>query len=155
MGKTHNERFLAFFERVEALGVPEAPLKESNLSMPQIALLASVARQPGSHAQEVAEALGLSAPTVSVGLRKLEDEGWLRRETDPDDARAIRLFLTDKAMALVKKVRQMRRQKAAQILGALSVAEREELLKLLEKAATQLETKEGIPRTHLQGDKQQ
>lgn len=38
----------------------------------------------------------LKAPTVSVLLRRMEQEGYVRRATDPDDRRAVRISLTEK-----------------------------------------------------------
>ena len=38
----------------------------------------------------------LKAPTVSVLLRRMEAEGYVKRETDANDRRAVRVFLTEK-----------------------------------------------------------
>lgn len=141
MSDSYHERFLRIFQRIERLDFQQAPLKGLNLSMPQAALLRCIARNPGSHAQEVAEAMGLTAPTVSVGLRKLEEDGWLRREPDPEDGRAMLHYLTDQAADVMLAIRKFRQQKAAEFLGALTRDERERLLSLLEKAFNRLENK--------------
>ena len=139
MSSQHNERFLALFDRIEAMGMRNAPIKRFNMSLPQIGLLGAIARQPGSHAQALASELGVTAPTVSVGLRKLEEEGWVRREADPQDGRAMCHYLTEKAHTAVKAVKQHRRQKVAAFLNVLDEAEQDQLLTLLEKAFRQIE----------------
>jgi DNA-binding MarR family transcriptional regulator len=141
MSQTIHERFLALFDRMEATGIRDAPLKRFNMSLPQIGLLATIARQPGSHAQALATALGVTPPTVSVGLRKLEEEGWVRREPDPQDGRAMCHFLTEKAQQAVRMVKRHRRQRVARFLEALSEGEQDQLLGLLEKALKHLDNK--------------
>lgn len=139
MNQTPYERFLALFDRLEAMGMREAPLKRFNMSLPQIGLLSAIARHPGSHAQQVAVMMGITAPTVSVGLRKLEEEGWLRREPDPQDGRAMCHFLTDKAQQAVRMVKRHRRKKVAAFLDGLNDQEQDQLLNLLEKALSRLD----------------
>ena len=142
MNLTHQERFIGIFRRLEGLEMQNAPIKQLKLSMPQIALMRCLARMPGSHAQEVAEAMGLTAPTISVSLRKLEEEGWLHREPDPDDGRAMRHYLTEKALEAIEAVKQFRQDKVAEFLTSLTTTEQEQLLALLEKALSRLETKQ-------------
>ena len=49
---------------------------------------------------ELAGETRLKPPTVSVALKRMETEGYVRRVTDPEDMRAVRVFLTDKGKAL-------------------------------------------------------
>lgn len=42
----------------------------------------------------------LRPPTVSVELKRLEEEGYIRRESDPDDMRAMRVYFTEKGRQL-------------------------------------------------------
>ena len=44
----------------------------------------------------VADHLRVSAPQVTALVGKLQAGGWLQKETDPDDSRAVSLTLTDK-----------------------------------------------------------
>ncbi|MCA9649982.1 MAG: MarR family transcriptional regulator [Myxococcales bacterium] len=54
------------------------------------------ARRPLT-ARELAEHQGLSQPTIGRFVRALETEGWVSREVDPQDARAILIRPTRKA----------------------------------------------------------
>lgn len=133
-------RLQSLFERLERLGVgTKAPLKEMQLSLPQLSLLLAVRRTPGIRVNELAQLMQLSAPTVSVGLRKLEDEGWVRREPDPQDKRSFHLYLTDKAKNFAKRVQDFERKQTEVFLSGLSTEEQAQLVHLLDKAITRLE----------------
>ncbi|MEM9455233.1 MAG: MarR family transcriptional regulator [Myxococcota bacterium] len=54
------------------------------------------ARRPLT-ARELAEHQGLSQPTVGRFVRALSEQGWVTRQADPDDARAILIRPTRKA----------------------------------------------------------
>jgi len=102
--------------------------------MPQLTLLDWIGASPGCGVQEVADGLGLSAPTVSVGVRRLENAGLLKRQPDPQDGRALQISLTEKGAALCQHARAFRRDKLQRLLRGLAPAERTTLLALLEKA---------------------
>ncbi|MCW5874257.1 MAG: MarR family transcriptional regulator [Anaerolineales bacterium] len=137
---TSLELLHALFERLERLGVgAKAPIKDMQLSLPQLGFLLAVRRMPGIRVNELAHLLELSAPTVSVGLRKLEEDGWVRREPDPDDKRSSRLFLTDKAANFAKRVQEFQRKQTRVFLSGLNEQEQSQLVHLLNKAITRLE----------------
>lgn len=132
---------MGHFARLERLGLGRPKLQQAGLSLPQFGLLACLWREPGLHAREVAEKLGVTMPTVSVALRRLEKGGWLHRRPDPEDKRSVRLYLSPKASLVAKQVGSRRKRYINEFLEALSVDEQEQLLTLLDKAITHLETK--------------
>jgi DNA-binding MarR family transcriptional regulator len=136
-----HERLLALFARLEGLGLRGAPIKQLDLSMQQFGLLMSVLRQPGIRVHEIAETLGVSTPTVSVAVRKLEKQGWLKRKQDPQDKRAAQLYLSTKASLLAQRAKAFRRKRTNEFMSALTPEEQDQLLSLLEKAISNLETK--------------
>lgn len=136
-----HDRLMGQFARLERLGLGRPKLPKAGLSLPQFGLLACLWREPGLHAREVAEKLGVTMPTVSVALRRLEKGGWVHRRPDPKDKRSVRLYLSPKASLMAKQVGKRRRRYINEFLEALSAAEQEQLLSLLDKAITHLETK--------------
>lgn len=52
-------------------------------------------------ATQLADAMNLSRVTVGRFLRSLETHGWITRERDPDDGRAMAIRPTEKAYALL------------------------------------------------------
>ncbi len=128
------DRFLHLLYRLRALGAETPPFEAFQVSPAQLMLLSWIADHPGCHIQNVAAGLGLTSPTVSVGLRRLEQAGLLRREPDPTDKRARRLFLTPQGEHLYQEILAFRRAKARQFLSGLTAAQQETLLTLWERA---------------------
>ncbi len=137
-----HDRLLGLFSRLEGLGLRGAPIKQLDLSMQQFGLLMSVMRQPGIRVHEIAETLGVSTPTVSVAVRKLETQGWLKRKQDPEDKRAAQLYLSTKASLLAQRAKAFRRKRTNEFMSALTATEQDQLLTLLEKAISNLEEKQ-------------
>jgi DNA-binding MarR family transcriptional regulator len=132
-------RMLDLLKRMSGLPVMKPP-SESPLSMPQVTMLNWVARSPGCGVREIAQGLHVTPPTISVGVRKLIKDGWLEQKEDPHDRRARPLFLTEKGNALVEIVHQHRTQKIKLFLSGLSDSEQEQLISLLDRAISALET---------------
>jgi len=128
------ERLLGLFDRLRRIALGQNPLEDSGVTGPQLALLDQIAASPGCGIQEIADRLDLTAPTVSVGVRRLEEAGLLERQPDPQDGRAILLFLTAQGQALHERARAFRREKMRRVLAGLTSEERATLLDLLERA---------------------
>lgn len=133
------ERLLGLLDRLRRIALGQNPLEDSGVTAPQLALLDRVAVSPGSGIQEIATALGLTAPTVSVGVRRLEEAGWLERRPDPVDGRAIGLYLTGQGESLQRRARAFRLDKMHRLLVNLAPKEQEMLLNLLKRAVSAAE----------------
>lgn len=100
-----------------------AELAELGLSVPAFRLVGEVARTPhGLRQSELASRLGVSAPTVSAAVTRLESDGVLVRRADPDDPRARRVCLAEGA-SLEPGAEVLRRLEALLVQG-LSADER-------------------------------
>jgi len=66
-------------------------------------VLANLVRDPGISQQVLAARCFTAKSHISALLRSLEERGLVRREQDPSDARARRLFVTRSGDALAKK----------------------------------------------------
>ena len=128
------ERLLALFDRLRRIALGQNPLADHGVTGPQLTLLQWVAASPACGIQEIAGGLGLTAPTVSVGVRRLEEAGLLERQPHPADGRAVRLFLTDRGQALQQQARAFRLDKMRRLLAGLTPEEQEMLLALLGRA---------------------
>ena len=133
------DRLLGLFERLRKLSLGENPLRDGGVTMPQLALLDWTATSPGRGIKEIATGLGLTAPTISVGVRRLEQTGLLERQPDPLDGRAVRLFLTSQGQALQEQACAFRREKMRRLLVGLTTKEAATLLALLEQAVSAAE----------------
>ena len=128
------ERFFELMRRVRQLSMDSYPVKGSAVSPAQMVLLDWIASSDGSGVQDIAEGLKLTPPTVSVGVRRLEDAGLLKRKSNPQDKRAVQFFLTSKGQSLQRQSQNFRRQKFKLILSGLTQQEQETMIGLLEKA---------------------
>lgn len=100
----------------------------------RLRLLAALATASLS-VSEAAEAIGVDQPRASRLVQQSVELGLVRREADPDDARRIRLVLTDEGARLVRGFRGRRREQLERALEGFSADERAELARLLGKLA--------------------
>ncbi len=136
------EQFLLLMDRLRQWGPQTAPPKEANISLSQLALITYSASNPGCGIQAMASGLKLSKPTVSIGVSQLEDAGFLTRQPDPQDGRAVQLFLTRKGQELHQRTHEFRCQKFERLLRELAPQERTTMLTLLERAIQTVENEE-------------
>lgn len=133
------EEFLNLMDRVRQIGPQTAPPKEANISPSHLAYLTFSASHPGCGIQAMAAGLKLSKPTVSIGAAQLEEAGFFTRKPDPQDGRAIQLFLTPKGQELHQRTYEFRCQKFEKLLKHLTSQERATLINLFEKAIQSIE----------------
>jgi DNA-binding MarR family transcriptional regulator len=90
----------------------------------QAALLAQIRRHPGLGVRELAAREGISAPSMTRYLDRLERAGLLVRARSSEDARRILLALTPKGVRVLRSVRRRRTAWLAERLEGLSADER-------------------------------
>lgn len=82
-------------------------LEEYDLKPGQVGTLMTLAKRGGLSQREVAEAIGVTPPSITVSLQKMEKQGYIVRKPDEKDQRIIRIEITDKGrkcVVLVEKV---------------------------------------------------
>jgi len=135
------ERFLNCLDNLKKLEPESPPSVMAELSPPQILMLNWIAENPGCSVHGTAEGLGLTPPTISVSVHRLQKHGFLSLKQNPKDGRALMLSLTPSGRKHSKKIESYRQLKARMILNALQPGQRENLLTLLEKAINHAQTK--------------
>ena len=63
-------------------------------------VLSTLAVSDGINQLELVHRTHLRPPTISIIIKRMEAEGLAERKTDPDDGRAVRVYLTEKGKAL-------------------------------------------------------
>lgn len=91
-------------------------------------------RTPG----EIAERTGNSVPTIVNTATRMETAGLLVRRRDPDDARLVRLYLTDQARAVYPVIQAERRDIERRMTAALTDEEQRHLRSALHKIIAEL-----------------
>ncbi|MGI6513294.1 MAG: MarR family winged helix-turn-helix transcriptional regulator [Syntrophomonadales bacterium] len=79
-------------------------LEEYGISVPQSFVLFALLEEDGSTLKEIGTKAQIDSSSMTVLVDKLENEGYLERRLDPQDRRAIRVFLTPKGRDLAGKV---------------------------------------------------
>lgn len=108
----------------------------------QATLLWLVKSQPGLSLRELAQAEGISAPSLSAHVDRLESLGLIRRVRSSDDRRRVGLELTPEGRATMRRVRARRTTWLADRLGRLPEDDREQVERALPALRSLLETAE-------------
>lgn len=108
-------------------------------------ILRFLAREDGVTQIDIVRDSHFKAPTVSVTLKKMEEEGLVRRETDKNDMRQTRVYITEQGRELERKLFG-KIMECESVLGKDITQEEEEfLLKLLKKMRDNLLEAENTP----------
>ncbi len=80
---------------------------------------------------ELASRVGLEKSTVSRLVAQLVERGWVDRERDAADGRALRLRLTERGVRAAREIEEARRRRFASVLERIPEDEREGVLAAL------------------------
>ena len=118
--------------------------REIELTLPQCRVLGHLSRNEGISQARLAELTDTDPMTLVRTLDRMQQDQWIERRTDPLDRRAHRLYLCEAARPIMQRMWKIADQARQEALSALSVAEREQLVSLLERvqgALLQLDAK--------------
>jgi DNA-binding MarR family transcriptional regulator len=112
---------------------------ELGVTSHQATLLWLVKTRPGLSLRELAQAEGISAPSLSAAVDRLEALGLIRRVRSTDDRRRVGLELTPDGRTILRRVRARRTTRLANRLGRLSEEDRERIERALPALRSLLE----------------
>jgi MarR family transcriptional regulator, organic hydroperoxide resistance regulator len=98
-------------------------LRELNLHVGQDRLLARLWLGDGITQMQLCEHLKCEPPTVTNMVKSLELNGFIYRKRDEQDARVMRIYLTDKGKKLEEPVDLKWKQQQAKLLHSISPEE--------------------------------
>jgi DNA-binding MarR family transcriptional regulator len=101
------------------------------LEVKELFVLSEVDEHP--YPAELAVALVMPKPSMTVYVKRLEAAGFLRREIDPNDLRKHRLAITPAGRKVMQRGLTLLADAFAERLGRLSAGEQAQLRGLLEK----------------------
>lgn len=99
----------------------------------QFAVLNALMDDPGQDQVSLAARVAFDAATSGSVIGRLELKGWVRRESDPEDRRRKRLWITPDGQAVALKMKRAAAKTQSRLVGPLADAEREQLTRLLAK----------------------
>jgi DNA-binding MarR family transcriptional regulator len=104
----------------------------------QDSLLAALYDEDGRTQADLAQALGVEPPTVTKMLQRMEAAGLVERAGDPNDRRALRVYLTARAKRLRPRLDKALRQLDRQASAGLSARQQSQLVAMLGQIADNL-----------------
>ena len=129
-------RFLQVFVAFGRLAKQETPDTVEHLNVNQLRALALIYQEPGITQKDIAEALDITAASVSVNITRMVEAGLVDKVADPEDGRVMQLFLANKGKAIVKRMEHQQVQMIADLLSNLSADEQRLIVDALERALT-------------------
>ena len=105
-------------------------LAQVGLKTAEHEILANLLREPGLSQQALAERCFTAKSHISALLTSMQERGWLRRESDPQDARAKRLFLEDEGQRMASQGLRVQ----ARVVSIMASASTPDQLRLVHEA---------------------
>jgi len=105
----------------------------------QSAVLVTLWRGEGLTQTELAEKLEISPSTMTAGLQRLEQGGFIRREQDAHDQRISRVYVTEKGKAMRSHLEEGLDALEEQLLRGFDEKEIEQLREYMQRMAQNLE----------------
>lgn len=96
-------------------------------------ILFRIAMEDGLSQLDLVKMTHLKAPTISITLQSMESDELLIRQTDSDDQRQTRIYLTEKGRELDRNVQMIIKKNENCILNGISDEEKRILKEPLEK----------------------
>jgi DNA-binding MarR family transcriptional regulator len=117
------------YQRAHA--IHKEQLRPYGLTAVQHLVLGALAMEDGQSAGEIGQKLVLDSATLSGTLDRMAENGWISKETDPNDRRVVRISLTPKAQELARQLHTVRVESNQEFMKGLSMEEKVLLKRLL------------------------
>lgn len=93
------------------------------LSLPQLFLLISLHERGTLTVSALADLLGVTAPSASALIDRMEERGWVARERDAADRRVVHVSITEAGHTLLDDMVGMKRDRMRQVLSRMDAGE--------------------------------
>ena len=92
-----------------------------------------ICRNPGISQDKLAKKISVNKSSVTRQLGLLEQNGFIRRESDSEDRRSLKVYPTEKAEGILPLIRNIMREWNEGIVEELTEGEREILISLMNR----------------------
>ena len=116
----------------------DAALSEHGVRVGQHFVLEQLWREDGLTPGELAKRIGVETPTVTRAVQRMEAADLAKREPDAEDARLVRVRLTERARELENVVSEVMRRVWDGALEGFSGEEKAQFRRLMERARANL-----------------
>jgi MarR family transcriptional regulator for hemolysin len=129
------------FNRAQRLfgRITESRLRALGLGIGQVPVLAALEHGGSLSQRDLAKIAEIEQPSMAQVLSRMQRDGLIRREPDPQDARSSLISLTDAALSRLPAAREVLQQGSREALSAFDAADVEQLGLLLRRVVSNLE----------------
>lgn len=106
---------------------------EAGIPDPYARILAYLHRNPGASQKDLSEHTQKTYAAISQTVKEMLREDFVRRETDSEDQRYARLYLTEKGLVYAQRLREEIGKAEKRVRLALPADKQEEVSALLEQ----------------------
>lgn len=137
------DSFVKMVNRISRLSAlyREKEFKKLGLGEMHHAYILSVCAEPGISQEELACRIFINKSNVARQLAQLEQKGFIIRQNDQKDARRLRIFPTDKSLALETEIRSILANWNQTLLAEIPAEQQEAVLSGLQTIMEKAETK--------------
>ncbi|OXS74945.1 MarR family transcriptional regulator [Lysinibacillus sp. KCTC 33748] len=101
---------------------------EDSISHQSVRILQMIQKEAEVTVRDIAELLNISHNTASEHIKKLERNGWIKKERDSDDQRKVHIHLTTEGLLVLKKNTELNDKKLQHALNQLTEEEQQLIL---------------------------
>ena len=124
----------ALFRRLNLRHSPMAGLTPGEMMVLSCIKRAGLTEGRGLRVSEIGNLLRVAAPTITQQLNDLETRGYVEKQSDPDDRRAVRITLTARGADIVHTAWAAFAASFTGLVGYLGEDDSNQLAELLSKA---------------------
>ena len=106
-----------------------------HLSAGQFPVLLLLAKEQNITQETLVKHYRLDKGTIARAVKKLEDAGYIRRIVDPENRRAVRIFLTDRGEEIIPVLKGIDREWEDRVCAGLDPKDRRSLNALVRAVA--------------------
>jgi len=99
----------------------------------RVMILAHLMKTENPRMGDLAAVMGITVPSLTGMIKKMEEERLLERQPDPSDRRVVRVHLSEAGKRTIEGLYAEKRQKWAQMMSPLSNEETQRLGSLLDE----------------------
>ncbi len=114
-------------------------LREDGIAGHQHVYILRVCQSPGISQEELARMIYINKSNVARQISSLEALGYIERRSDTDDKRIMRLYPTEKAVAVLPKIKKILDDWNRYLLEDFNSEEKDELFHLLSRVMEKAE----------------
>ena len=109
----------------------ERQLNRMGLKPGQVGILFTLLQEDGQTGRQLAKKVGITPPSMTVALQKIENMGYVFKEADDHDQRRVRVYLTEKGRCCTRELDQFMNEMDRIIYRGFSESEKILLKRLL------------------------